>query len=495
MANRGYMKVNPFIWQNYKDSEQGKAAIKLFDDLNPLIYEKYLINYFLDAETIDNMVDELYHYSDYKEDYEGSAERIIHNLLEKGIVFRDENGTYDEISPNFSWYLDYIVPLSSWLYLLSPTYFKPYFFIHNADELIKISDSFGLELPPMPIKRNKRARFEYYFLMCQIFHDFEQENGFSPEEMCAFLYDFCPKYFGQQRVDKPELPEPTQAWFIGSNKQDFDFLDKFSHGDIHFWQGNVDTKCGDILVMYCLSPRSYIHSIWRAERDGIASPFFHWYSSIYIGKGQKISPIFLNDLKENSYFSENKLVRKNFQGVNGYALTADDYAELLNLIEKNGDNIENLPQLFAPSYQKNLELKNERDVEVELIEPLLKDIGKNKVWTRQLTVKMGRGERVFPDYALLNERQKGYEQASILLEAKYHIQSNQELEAAFRQVWSYGLRLSARLLIIADKNSLWLYEKTEQGFDRSRYSKFYWKTLEKPDEFKKIKILVSAYFE
>ncbi|ATD65241.1 hypothetical protein CGZ65_07925 [Neisseria weixii] len=126
----------------------------------------------------------------------------------------------------------------------------------------------------------------------------------------------------------------------------------------------------------------------------------------------------------------------------------------MNLIEKNGDNIENLPQLFAPSYQKNLELKNERDVEVELIEPLLKDIGKNKVWTRQLTVKMGRGERVFPDYALLNERQKSYEQASILLEAKYHIQSNQELEAAFRQVWSYGLRLSARLLIIADKNSL-----------------------------------------
>ncbi|PSJ80428.1 hypothetical protein [Neisseria iguanae] len=141
--------------------------------------------------------------------------------------------------------------------------------------------------------------------------------------------------------------------------------------------------------MYCLTPRSYIHSIWRAERDGIASPFFHWYSSIYISNGQKITPIPLSLLKNDEHFSKNKLIKKNLQGINGYPLSVDDYHHLIDLIARNVDDISNLPQLFAPSYDKNALLKTERDVEVNLIEPFLKDLDNQKSWVRQLTVKMG----------------------------------------------------------------------------------------------------------
>lgn len=88
------------------------------------------------------------------------------------------------------------------------------------------------------------------------------------------------------------LPQPTQVWWIGGNKVggDFKFVDQLSQDVIGFWQGNLDTKRGDILVMYCLAPRSYIHSIWQATADGIGDPFFHYYSSIYIGLGQKVPP-------------------------------------------------------------------------------------------------------------------------------------------------------------------------------------------------------------
>lgn len=488
--------LNRFIWQNYIESKSGQTAIKLFEELDSKIYKNYLFGYFLNSEQINDFVNELYYNSNYQdgEPKNQSIDTIIHGLIEMGIILTDEEGQYDQIMPDFAWYIDFIVPISSWLYLLNPKNFKPYFFIHNADLLTTIADGFGIVLPPMPLKRDKQARFEYYFAVCKVFSKFEQENGLNPAEMCAFLYDFCPKYF-QSNTSRSELPPPTQVWFIGSNKVDFNFLDNFEDTAVHFWQGNLETKRGDILIMYCLSPRSHIHSIWRAEKDGIASPFFRWYSSIYISHGQKITPIPLDTLKNDVYFSNNKLVKKNFQGVNGYPLTVNDYARLLDLIAENGNDTSQLPHLFAPDYSRNLYLKNERDVEISLIEPFLKDLDEQKVWTRQLIVKMGRGEKVFPDYALLSNNKKGYEQANIVWEAKFHIQSNQELEMAFRQVWSYGLRLSADLLIIADKNAIWLYEKNAQGFDRNRYSKFYWKNLEITDEFNQIKKLIRGYFK
>ncbi|UZA16059.1 hypothetical protein LP109_10430 [Moraxella bovis] len=143
-----------------------------------------------------------------------------------------------------------------------------------------------------------------------------------------------------------------------------------------------------------------------------------------------------------------------------------------------------MPVLFSSSYKGNENLNNEKDVEKFLIEPLLRDLGySDNDWVRQLVVKMGRGEWVFPDYALLSNKDKGFEQAKILFEAKFIIKNHKDFESAFRQVWSYGLRLSAILLIVADKNSLWLFERVNQGFDRHSFSQFYWKELQQSDKF------------
>jgi hypothetical protein len=127
--------------------------------------------------------------------------------------------------------------------------------------------------------------------------------------------------------------------------------------------------------MYCLSPRSYIHSIWRATRDGIADPFFHYYSNIYIGHGQKVPAITIHELKADEHFSHNPLVRKNLQGINGYPLTSDDYLRLQELFSKKGFDVGQLPQLYRHTFQLNKDLKTEREVELSLVEPLLKRIG------------------------------------------------------------------------------------------------------------------------
>ena len=206
----------------------------------------------MSTDDICTVLVELYHHSNYdlpEQSDEQTAREIFDRLVHQGIVFYEEDGEqYDEILPDYTWYLDYIVPISAWLYMLDNNYFKPYFFIHNAKLLFKIADNFGIQLPESPVKRDKQARFQYYWEICQSFHQFEQENHLTPAEMCAFLYDFCPQYFANEHLQPSVLPEPTQAWFIGANKVDFDFLDNFDKNSTHFWQGNLETKRGDILI-------------------------------------------------------------------------------------------------------------------------------------------------------------------------------------------------------------------------------------------------------
>ena len=311
--------------------------------------------------------------------------------------------------------------------------------------------------------------------------------------MCAFLYDFAPDYLDEHGTLPQVLPEPTQVWWVGGNKEggDFDFLDNMTQESVSHWQGNVDTRKGDIIIMYCLTPRSYIHSIWRATSDGVVDPFFYYYSNIYIGQGQKIPPISIQELKADSHFSQNPLVRKNLQGINGYPLSSADYKWLQQLIAAKGGEMNQLPQLYGHTFQKNENAFTERDVEVQLIEPLLERLGyTSQDWVRQLALHMGRGERNYPDYAFPEDMTPGYERARMLIESKFVIKTHRALEDAFKQVWSYGQRLGASTLVIADKEAIWVYEKRVDAFDRTRYTKFFWSQLQEPDAFRQLETLI-----
>ncbi|HQV98031.1 MAG TPA: type I restriction enzyme HsdR N-terminal domain-containing protein, partial [Saprospiraceae bacterium] len=212
-----------------------------------------------------------------------------------------------------------------------------------------------------------------------------------------------------------------------------------------------------------------------------------------ISEGIKVEPISINELKSDEYFSKHPLVRKNLQGVSGYSFTNEDYKRIQYLLEKKGAKSCLLPQLYSPSFNSNNKLKNERDVEIHLIEPFLKELGYSEHhWQRQLAVRMGRGERNFPDYAFLTKKEKNYEMASMLIEAKYWIKNNKELEETFKQVYSYGLRLSAKVIVIADKDAIWIYEKINESFDRTKYIKKFWKEIEQADEFASIKRIIGC---
>lgn len=492
------MPLNQYIWNNYKQTIQGKETISLFIEGNSnKILSTFAKNLFISYQEASDIVEELYNFCTdpvFPEDFDiAVAAGLFQQIATSGITLTYEDAEVELLDPKSTDFLEHIPILSTWLYLEDPNIFKPYFFQHRFDQLTKIADAFELTLPTVPLKRYKQQRFYYYFQLCEVFLAFQKENQLTAPEFCAFLYDFAPNYLEQTVEKEIPLPQPTQVWWIGGNKSggDFEFLDNATPADITFWQGNEDTKRGDILVMYCLSPRSYIHSIWRATADGINDPFFHYYSSIYIGHGQRIAPISIHELKADPHFSQNPLVKKNLQGINGYPLTSEDYQRLQALIQAKDGDLTTLTQLYSHVYEPNKTITNESGVEEFLINPLLEKIGyTSDNWVRQLSVRMGRGERNYPDYAFLIDRTKGYEKAEMLIESKFFIRNNRELEETFRQVWSYGQRLGASKLIIADKDALWIYERKQDAFDRSRYTKLFWKELDQPDNLNRLKKLV-----
>lgn len=492
------MKLNKFIWNNYKETTNGKEVIQLFENGNT----KDILNRFSEISHFD--IEEAVDFIDILKDCLiepilpdvlsfDEAEKLFDEIIEKGFTLKYEDENIDQVKYRIDDLLHLIANISTWLFYEYPDLFKPYFFKTRFQLLTQIADAFEIDLPEVPLKKYKEKRFKYYSELCEVFTDFQKENDMSPYEFCAFLYDFAPKVIEQNKIEDDNLPQPTQVWMIGGNKQggDFDFLDNFNEHDTTFWQGNLDTKRGDIIIMYCLHPRSYIHSIWRATKDGIADPFFNFYSSIYIGHGVKVSPIYLNELKTDHYFSEHSMVRKNFQGMSDSSFSVEDYKKLQDLLIEKGYNTSNLPQIYSPQFSLNSSLKSEKEVENKLLEPFLREIGyQEKHWIRQLPVRMGRGERNFPDYVFLISGEKGYEIASMIIEVKFWIKNNKELEDAFKQVYSYGQRLSAKILIIADKDALWIYEKLNDNIDRTKYIKKYWKELENTTDFVAIKKLL-----
>lgn len=168
-------------------------------------------------------------------------------------------------------------------------------------------------------------------------------------------------------------------------------------------------------------------------------------------------------------------MRAHFQGCAGKYFQRDDYLALLDECARRGTDIGELPHI-PPSPPSVLadgeEILNERAVEIRLIEPLLDQLGlqEQRDWRRQIVVRMGRGEKVYPDYVFGLIDKADQESAQIIIESKYRIATRKNLLEAFRQGPSYALRLRAKRLLLAALEGVWLFDD-KQGFalDNARH--------------------------
>ncbi len=508
--------MNKQIWEMYKTSNRGQEIIDLFTfyaDAEIEVFENKLekiLRKFGKESEIDTLFSRIYlvnnNISVYNsairekeapndfftrfiedfdvsyidEDKEGNLTKStkVHDVFIKKLDYRSISAIMDSISIN--------------LYIMHPLFFFPLLDNERFDIFVKNCDALGIEIPNIPNSADKKGRVMYYFSLCDVLDKFSVEYDLSAEELCACIYDFA-TILQEHKEVKNELPEPTNVWFTGASKADYQTtLQNLVPDSVNAWSCNEATKRGDIIVIYCLSPQSFIHSIWRANSDGVANPFNYYYSRVTVTSPIQIPPITYAELKADKYWSNVPIVRKNLQGINGIQLTAKDYTELLRLISSKGFDINTLPLLYSPNIDIEGNLKTENDVEEKLVIPLLTELGYTQNnWERQLSQKAGRNLKAIPDFVFFSKGEKHFQNAPFVLEAKFFMNSSNERMNSFNQALSYCKMMSAELLGLCDKDRIIIYRRKNGVFDRfNPVFEKHWGNLKNPETFSELKKII-----
>ena len=500
----------------YKSSDRGREMIDLFSfyaDTDIDIFEKKfesIHNLFNKESNLETSFSWMYLISDNitlnnlgfqeEENVKDFFERFIENF-EISIVEEDKDGnlikslkSQDQIihKQEYRKICSIINSISINLYSIYPLFFFPILNNERFDILVKNCDSLEIELPNVPNSVDKKSLVMYYYDICESLDAFSKVYDLSAEELSACVYDFATILQNDTEIKKV-LPEPTNVWFTGASKSDYKTtFQNLTPETVSGWACNEATKRGDIIVIYCLSPQSFIHSIWRANSDGVANPFSYYYSRATVTNPIEIPPITYAELKNDKYWSNVPIIRKNLQGINGVQLTARDYEELLKLISCKGFDISLLPKLYSPSIEIEVHLTSEKEVEEKLLIPLLSELGYSQSnWQRQLSQKAGRSLKAIPDFVFFPRGERHFQNAPFVLEAKYYMNSSNERMNAFNQALSYCKMMSSDLLGLCDKERLIIYRRKDGVFDRFNPSfEKHWGNIKKPETFAELKKII-----
>ncbi len=479
---------NEYVWKIYLNAD-GKNIVDLFEknlsgDLTPS-YAKSISalhkSYCASSVIVDNLLNELettyesvkagvYAFEDGEYTID-SAMSIFYDELKS-----EDGTTAQSIFENFSDLIAYYTTLFA---RELPELFVPYYFKYNFNILEKIANEFEIVLPEIPLKKDYEGRFFYYGELCVAFNEFRIKHNMSPYEFCAFLYDFAPKYIGG--IDSyivKDLPSAKSSYLIGGEKDDAFLTDE--DNIITPWQCNPDTMAGDNIVMYVKSPVSAINCVWRSVSPGFNDPFFYYYRCTYIANPQKIKKVTLETLRRDKIFKQLPIVRKNMQGLNGVELYPSAYNYLLDISKSE------LPRLEYVSDDVSGELKREKDVENNLIKPFLKKLGyTEKEYTQQLHIHVGNNNfKLIPDFVVHPIVSVGHHSAEFIIEAKYTVESEKELEIYKTQARSYANQLKAKYSVVASKEGVWISSETDD-FTRD-FLVFTWVELNNGDNFRQV---------
>jgi len=510
--------MNKNIWDLYKNSERGKKAIVLFtfvDGENEVerakeIFQKYN-EYFGGKGIIDYCTANFCYvinniFSDKLEQKEEEKsfdyfERLIDNIGISDVNIDKDGKCYKEKTDNsyvFARRGDYktlcaiLSEISLALYCLNPDTFFPILFREQFDVFMKILDVLEIPMPELPAKSDKRGRLLLYNELNYEIIKFSEKNELTIEETCACVYDFAFMMLEEDK-NKTEMPEPTNIWLTGASKENYKtFLENPVDGAKYVWTCHENTKRGDIIVMYVVSPYSCIQSIWRADIDGVYTPFNYYNSRTRATNGIVIPHITLNELKADPYFSQLPIIRKNFRGVNGVQFSANDYKELQKILKEKSFDVSVLPQLYSPDLEIVSQLKNEKDVEEKLLIPLLDKLGYSETdWTRQLSQKAGRKEKAIPDFVFLPKGEVHFQNAPMIIEAKFDMSSTIERTKSYNQALSYARLMKSSVFGICDKDRLVIYKEKKGYFDRFKpiFEK-HWQGINDVEAFRQLKLLI-----
>lgn len=474
--------MNTKIWNLYKQSDEAKRLIDIF---NPDTED-----YYLGVQKVMEFSKELGDDKDV-EDLLGAFSMIEANFLGQGYEFVEDSTREDFESYIDSFELrdfkceengnivlaegdravlvkstDYrkkcsiVDSLSTFLYF-NHSYFKPVLLGTKFNFIKKNCELLDIEFPAYPKAHDYKAALMWYYDLCGVFNEFQKANEMSDAEFCACLYGFGA--FLREEDAKKAMPKPINVWITGASRGDCKELEKSMDND-SLWACNENTHRGDIVVLYALAPHSCIHSIWRADSEGVFNPFDYYQNRTRVSEGVRITPITLAEMKADPVFGKLPMLNNNLQGVKGKRLPSWAYSALLKMIETKGDDMSKIPVLYETKDWNPGEIKLEKDVEEKILIPVLKDLGyKEDDWTRQLKLKAGREEKAIPDFVFFPYGEKHAENAPLVIEAKKYMASERDRYDNYRQGRSYAKMLESEFLGLCDEERLIIYRRGKNG--------------------------------
>lgn len=497
-------------WKLYKQSEEGKAYIDMFNkalDEEFTCEDAYDICKSINSCLTQNWGEKDIDYFCYDVDFCGD---VVYSILEELPEDADADTIFDAVmaellnridhkegqeNMTYKVILSFITPLSFILYFYFSKQFIPNLFVMQFDYFLKLADKHELELPRIPVRTNYEERCRYYLEMCKVLWQFAKENEIEdPAELCTYIYglELSDLKENKEALCQDKLPEvASQAWFIGGTYGDTEKVMESG-----FWQGNELTNRGDILVFYEKAPAKSINAIWKALVDGTADPFFYFYSHTTIGHKQVIPAISLDELLEHPYFKNHSLVKKNFQGVNGWHLTTEDYEQLKTILAAKGFDVSTMPKLYKPEGISPESLNDEADVSREYICKLLSQMGweLGRDYSAEVRFAAGHGEtgqRIDkrPDFCLHEYKVNGKPRAKVIIESKFDLLSKDQREKAFDQTETYAGWAHAHVMLICDKHQICVYERNRNGeFNFNDHKTIYrWSDMSDNEKFQELR--------
>ena len=475
--------MNQKIWNLYKQTEDYKRLVEIFNpDVEDItkatenlfqyavdlgddkglnhhlpLYDAFEVNFFSQGFKFeDNVTREDFEYyvdnfeiRNYDIDKDGNIVLLDgpRNVLLRKEDYRSKAASVDT--------------LSAFLYYLHP-FFKPVLLGTRFNIIQQNCEMLGIDLPSFPKAHDYKAALMWYYDLCTVFNDFQKQYEMTDPEFCACLYDLAASF--KDEVEKKPLPKPINVWLTGADKEDVKFLEKSMDND-SLWTCNENTRRGDIVVLYAVSPNSCIHSIWRADSEGTFNPFDYYQNRTRVSEGVIVSRISLKELKEDPEFGKLPMLNNNLQGINGKRLPSWAYSALLRMIAAKGDDISKIPVLYETKDWNPGKMTSEHDVEERILIPFLHDLGYvDSDWNRQLRLKSGRKEeREIPDFVFFPHGEKQFENAPLLIEAKWLMKSEKDRNDAYRQALSYARMLQSPIFGICDEERLIIYQQQRNG--------------------------------
>ena len=479
--------LHPYVWGLYCDTPHGQAVLTHFDELPEKYPERaHYLDVLNGAAQVVNaaegksqevtamppvflaMVEGVKSFAlERSASTPEKARQLLQDFVAPdGPSFTDEDGEFRFDSETALAFIDII---SLGLHLAHPEVFVPYGFSGHHWIAEEMRHEFGTDLPPLPPKRDREARWLYFYDYSAAFQVFRTEHELTVAELLAFMNHFAPDYLST--LDS-ELPAPLNAWLlIGHPDEDGDrgLIDALAAEEdspvTTHWQGNLNMQRGDVALMYLHSPLKQLYALCRVVHDGYLDPFFHYKQAVQVGRFRKVPPLSFAELASGPVMKGSGLIARRMQGASGALLSREEYGEIMTTLVARGLPTSAVPQLPTLPDIDTAHIQNERDVEVQLVEPLLTRLGLSEGdWVRQLPIRMGRGERNYPDYALGVMGQFPDQRARALVEVKHRTTHERDWREAFLQAKSYALRLQAKALLLASADGLRLYLRRSGDF-------------------------------